>query len=407
MSRFTMLKRKTQERQPLGLTLHVGEKKAADRPGKGIDYFRADGHFADRFNQKFEGKPQSLKIFFPKVSPADLCHILTECRNSAGVIMAKAHSNWWEEDSEWYEIFKPEVQDWFPVSEQEYVDHLNTYGLTEEFTLKLSFMLLEFMKDGISAKCVISTKGKESSIPNIVQTMQCAWNTHRIQFPFELSVIRPTGKGVGKDGKSFTKNYSVLQLHMITSQEAMTEQVHAIESFARIQLMSFQEIVDENQKQISGHHGGPALNAASEKDLLITQGDECWLRIEALTQDASILSTKTLWDSNKHKWGVSDLNKALNKLLTREQTLLEVPQEDDALRNEPEPIVEMQEQPEHEPEHTEPKVEQGPFEVVYLFVKEHGTAPQQRLVDEALQKTPVDEQTLQNVCEAIRRKLAQ
>ena len=121
--RFTKLQTRMQQRRPIGLVLHIGEMTTSSggkAHPKSLDYFRAEGHFKERFIKLCGSRPKRLTILFPKADPVDICQVFLEGRNGSGVLMGRVLSHWWDGNQETFEIYSPKQQQWLVVSEEDF-----------------------------------------------------------------------------------------------------------------------------------------------------------------------------------------------------------------------------------------------------------------------------------------------
>ena len=209
--RFTNLRNNTMQRQPVGLILHIGEKKTdPKKPGKGRDSFRADGHYAARFESIYGKIPQEVNVFFHSSDLRKVAQVFKEYRNSGGVTLARITTDWtlWDSDlkqEETFEVFNIKKQNWVETDEEAFDAFVEGHSLSARDTLRLFFMVQEFMKDRIPTVCQIETRGVESSIPSILNTLKLYAAAGKLQIPFKLIVSKNNGKGIDKNEKNFGK----------------------------------------------------------------------------------------------------------------------------------------------------------------------------------------------------------
>ena len=235
--RFEKLKNNYKQRQPVGLVLHIGEAKTdPKRPGKAIDYFRATGHYAPRFRKEYPGQPKVINVFFPTKNMSKIAQIFEEYRNSGGVTVARLTTDWtqWnveQEQRDSFEIFDFRRQCWMSVGEQVFDSFIKKHSLSGKSALRLFFMVQEFMRERLPVIFQIDTRGEESSIPSILNTLSLYQSSGKLQVPFKLVVSRNEGKGVDKEGKNFGKKYSTLSLIADTSDEGFRQLEESINGY--------------------------------------------------------------------------------------------------------------------------------------------------------------------------------
>jgi hypothetical protein len=259
---FQKLASVTAERQSIGLKLHCGYKET-NRSGtkfpKAVDYFIADGHFKERFDQVI-GKTDRLKISFPipDQDPSKICKVVQEGLNPAGVPLGWIHIDYWNDpDSVKYEIFSPKQQRKIFVEEADFHSHREHYKVEYHTTLQLFFMLEDFIRIGIETYARLDTKGIESSIPDILTVIKKKAERGRLWQPFELFVKINEGRGIKEDGETQVKKYAVLSLAEISTQEAIDSQTEAFKNFYALRSISFfdralQITGAPEQKQLTG-----------------------------------------------------------------------------------------------------------------------------------------------------------
>lgn len=172
-----------QSKLPLLGKLKIGVK-VKNAQGKeypqSIDYFRADGKYAELFHKTFGERPNRVTIAFWSPNPADVCSESYIIRDTAGRLMAEGDGvNWraWSASSKEYKWGQATLE---KMQEQ--------YGEAE------ASLTLRFILPGIPTVWGIwslTTKGAASSIPAIRSAFDnvVAFTGGLVQnVPFDLSV---------------------------------------------------------------------------------------------------------------------------------------------------------------------------------------------------------------------------
>jgi len=180
---------------PLLGRLKTGIKAKSAKTGKeypaSIDYFRADGKYANVFHQVYGERPTRVQIVFPSNNPSDVCSERYVVRDGAGRLLA-------EGDGESWRVWSPTSSDYVFVPKPgadpvtiEYIEKVYCGGkmggkLTIE--LRLSFILPKI--PSVMGIWQFSTKGVRSSIPAIRDTFDYVLSKvgQITNIPFDLIV---------------------------------------------------------------------------------------------------------------------------------------------------------------------------------------------------------------------------
>jgi len=246
---------KSATHRQFGLTLHCGEK--TERACKALPYFVATGHFKELFDRKYGKKPTSLNIFFPIQRIEDIALTLVEYRFQ-GVILGRAYTSYFGDNAERYERTIPgeTSQECQECSEKELDKHITQYHLTGKESLRLVFMLPGILGSGGVCFCQLWTRGIESSIPNLLSTLQFLYDNNGLGLPCTLSLRSIQNKGVKGNGELYGKKFPVLELHPQTSQDALQEIQDAWTAFERRRALPEHEepkaLQEETESEIIG-----------------------------------------------------------------------------------------------------------------------------------------------------------
>lgn len=182
----------------------IGKIKIGDRGGnnnapQSLDYFRATGTYADLFDKAI-GKTNKLQIVFPSNNASEVCKETLQFRDKSGNLVCEGDGeNWkiWDYNKEKYVNTKDSLE-----------NIMKDFG-TPTYVLKLTFIILQLKT--IFGVWELETKGRESSIPNILNVFDVVVEKAGIHFtniPFELIVTKHTTNSPYK----FKRKYPVLQL---------------------------------------------------------------------------------------------------------------------------------------------------------------------------------------------------
>lgn len=172
-----------QSKLPLLGKLKIGVK-AKNASGKeypqSIDYFRADGKYADLFHKVYGPKPNRVTIAFWSPNPADVCSESYIIRDNAGKLMAEGDGVHWRAWS---------------ASRKEYAwGDATLEKMQEQYGEAKTSLTLRFILPGIPTVWGIwslTTKGAASSIPALRSAFDnvVSFTGGLVQnVPFDLSV---------------------------------------------------------------------------------------------------------------------------------------------------------------------------------------------------------------------------
>jgi hypothetical protein len=267
MGHFARLQKNLHMRQPVELIFHAGDTAISEKSGKPYpkarETWRADGHYAARYNNIIKTPRDTINIWFPTTNLRRIAQIFKEFRNDAGVVLGSITTDWtqWEEETlspEIYEIYNPQTQRRAEVSEAEFDTYLNRYKVTGRETLRLFFMVQELMDAEIFCVAQMETRGMESSIPSILNTIRFFAAAGKLQVGFKLVLAKQEGKGMDSTGKTVKTCYPTITLVADTSEAAQTAIAATVQRFLSLAVSPALQRPPQFEKQPNY----PALNAA-------------------------------------------------------------------------------------------------------------------------------------------------
>lgn len=160
----------------LGLPV-IGKVKIGKKSDKGypmsLDYFIADGRYASLFHKTFGEAPSSIQIMFTDDDPSKVCDQRYEYRNDKGELVSYG-------DGEVFFFWNSREKVWVESHAKNYMQELASKMPNKKirngmfgWDIVLTIRFLIPMLRGIAGLWQLTTKGVESSIPNIVETFDC------------------------------------------------------------------------------------------------------------------------------------------------------------------------------------------------------------------------------------------
>ena len=151
--------------------LHIGMKKMGQN-GKeypvSVDYFIPSGKYAGMFTAALGDKPATIQIIFPDDDPEKVCNQRWEYRDNAGALVARG-------DGQEFEVWNGKK--YIPVSTEKYPDIMQqicekypTRRGADNWDIALTMRFIIPAVRGIIGVWVFSTRGKASSIKNIINS---------------------------------------------------------------------------------------------------------------------------------------------------------------------------------------------------------------------------------------------
>lgn len=188
--------------------LKIGEKAEGTGYPKSLDYFKADGKYADLFNKTFPTNQNKIQIVFVSDNVEEVCNERFECWDTKGRKVAHG-------DGENFFLFNEKSKEYdIQVKKEEALE--KTKGSKWSAVLTLRFLIPEIR--GVMGLWQLDTKGAKSSIGNLRDTFDSVMEkAGRVRgIPFDLLVKKHTSKKPGA-----TSVYPVLDLVPNLSQESM------------------------------------------------------------------------------------------------------------------------------------------------------------------------------------------
>lgn len=169
---------------PLLGRIKVGVKQTSQKTGKefptSIDWFRADGKYAETFHQVYGPKPNRIQIVFFSNRVEDVCSESYVVRDSGGRLLAEGDGESWRA---WSAQKKEYVFGKASIEEVE-----KKYGSKAAVSLTLRFLLPKI--PSVFGLWSFTTKGAKSSIPAIRDTFDQVLEMAGVvtNIPFDLTV---------------------------------------------------------------------------------------------------------------------------------------------------------------------------------------------------------------------------
>ncbi len=234
-----------------GSTLpEIGKIKVGMKTDRGLptslDYFRATGDFANKFQSLFGDKPTELKVAFVSNNVEEVC-------NEQFQAWDKGKRFGWG-DGETFTVWNPTGGKDGKGGYESGVDkddpRVKSLGKLWDRYLTMRFVLLE-MK-GILGYWTFQTKAKETTIPGIVKSFDTVLERSGsiIGFPFSLMV-----KKVQSYTPGMAKNYPIVQLVPNFTEETMEMVRGYVESGADLSRLTTNMITSGSLLQLPS--GGP------------------------------------------------------------------------------------------------------------------------------------------------------
>ena len=157
----------------LGLPI-IGKIKIGKKNDKGyptsVDYFIADGRYAQQFYKTFGEHPNTIQIMFTDDDPSKVCDQRYEYRNNKGELVSYG-------DGETFFFWNSQAKVWVESHNHDYMKSLAEHQPNKKINnglfgwdIVLTIRFIIPMLRGIVGLWQLTTKGVESSIPNIVET---------------------------------------------------------------------------------------------------------------------------------------------------------------------------------------------------------------------------------------------
>ena len=165
----------TQNKLPILGKIKIGIKNEQKGYPMSLDYFVAEGKYAQYFNNVFGEKPQSIEIVFISDNPYEVCNERYECRDKDGRLAGYG-------DGENFYLFNQVTNEYEIQPDKETLKKSGKW----EATLTLTFIIPKIST--VFGQWQLTTKGKDSSIPAIRDTfdsvLSIAGTVKNIPFDF-------------------------------------------------------------------------------------------------------------------------------------------------------------------------------------------------------------------------------
>jgi len=179
--------------------IRIGEKNERGLPTS-LDYFKATGSYADKYNNEI-GQVDKLQITFPSNNASECCNETLEFRDKkTGNLLASGDGLNWK-------VWNSEREKYIPI-EMNLEKMTADYG-KPDYILRIKFIILQLR--GVYGIWELETKGKETSIPNILATFDnivVNAGVHFTKVPFDLIVEKVKSNSPYK----FARKYSMIKL---------------------------------------------------------------------------------------------------------------------------------------------------------------------------------------------------
>lgn len=186
-----------------------------------LDYFRATGKYAEKFREQYGEKPSNIQIIFVSDDIGSICSERYELRDNKGALFAYG-------DGETFHIWSHKDEEYHKVSIEEHPD-VKEIALKRsksqkgwEVVLTIRFIIPKIT--GVAGMWQLSTKGKESSVPQIIESFdfvqEQAGTVINIPFDLEVEKVKSQKPGtksvfpvirlipnIGKENMQVVKNY--------------------------------------------------------------------------------------------------------------------------------------------------------------------------------------------------------
>lgn len=176
--------------------LKVGEKTEGGYP-RSLDYFKATGKYAQKFNEAYPGKVNQIKIFFASDDIKSVCDERYELWGGDG-------RKWGEGDGKEFKVWDMKEEQYLVKTKEEDEQYLKNIVKQCKSSggwqpvLSIRFIIPKI--PGVMGLWQLDTKGKESSMPEIINSFDMLLeNLGTVRMvPFDLLVEKVKSKKPGK-----------------------------------------------------------------------------------------------------------------------------------------------------------------------------------------------------------------
>ena len=194
---------------------------------------------------------------------------------------------------------------------------------------RLTLILPDLWKQGFLGYVTMETHSLHDLI-NIMNSLQEAYDK-RTEAGLDLRAMKFTLGRVKKtistplDGKRVETQKNLVQIR--PSVDWARLQIETSQQAERLALQGIsgdsvhQDTIISDPVEV-GHEEVSLIKEGEARAILVGQGDEACQRIRDMTEDSTILNALTAWEKGKHGWEMTKLDQMVNKLLAKEQDLL-------------------------------------------------------------------------------------
>jgi len=197
---------------PIVGKLKVGEigKSAGGKDiPRSLDYFKADGKYAELFHQKLGKNPKKIAVAFLTDNISSVCNERFESWDNGSMRGFKFGYG----DGDTFYIYDPAKSKYIEWAKGDdgFEEEMKKYKWQAILTLR--FVVLELR--GVMGQWQLTTRGAKSSIPGIVDSFDFVKNKAGtiIGLPFDLIVSKNSGRNLNKEGtKIQSTSYPIIGL---------------------------------------------------------------------------------------------------------------------------------------------------------------------------------------------------
>lgn len=188
--------------------LKIGDKKKNAQGTEypvSLDYFKADGKYAELFHEKLGAEPRKIRVAFLNDNINDICNERFESWDNGKVRGFK----YGEGDGVNFTVYDAAQKKYVPATKDDEI----VKALKWQSVLTIRFVALDL--PGIMGQWQLTTRGVNSSIPNIVKSFDFVKEKAGtiIGLPFDLTITKNSGRQLNNTGSGVqTTNFPVINL---------------------------------------------------------------------------------------------------------------------------------------------------------------------------------------------------
>lgn len=175
--------------------IKVGEKTEKGYPTS-LDYFKASGKYASKFNEVYPGKPNKIQIIFASDDIASVCNEAYELRGKDGRLYGRGNGEVfeiWDSQEKMYQTHTKDLH--ADIIKKAPKDCRSPKGW--QATLTLRFIIPKIK--GVMGVWQLTTKGAKSTIPQIIKAydfvLHHAGTVQMIPFDLEVEKVKSQKPG--------------------------------------------------------------------------------------------------------------------------------------------------------------------------------------------------------------------